>query len=247
MLFDTIVDFKNLKDNCFDFTEMLNVQGWNTFFKRFTDPVYPVLVRHFWVHANAEKETITSYVMNRKIVITKKSIEDLIGHDGKGKRVHSATITAKRDADISPVISKEETNFADEKGPSAKDLTRNLRVWFKIILGCINHRTSTNSSDNINIRQKIVLFLLEKGVKLGLPSFLFKFIRDSIRESRTGGSSKKAMSKFIPNGILISDILVESGLVDDLLVSGLIEELVKDAGKVLWGENLKSVGLISRF
>lgn len=168
VLCETIVDFKNLKDNDFDFTETLNVQGWNTFFERLTCPIYIVLVKQFWVHATAERETITSYFMNRKIFITEKSIADLIGHDGKGKRVHSATITAKRDDDISPVIFKEETNFADEKGPSVKDLIRNLRVWFKIILGCINHRPNTNSSDYINTRQKVKLFLLEKGVNLGL-------------------------------------------------------------------------------
>lgn len=185
--------------------------------------------------------------MNRKIVFTENSITNLIGHDGKGKRVHSASITAKKDADISPVIFKEGTNFVDEKGPRAKDLTNNLRVWFNIIFGCINHRTSTNSSDYINTRQKIILFLLETGVKLGLASLLFKFIRNSIRESRTGGSSKKTRSKFIPNGRLISDILVESGVVDDLLVSGLTKELVKDIRKVLWGKNLKSIGLISKF
>lgn len=92
-----------------------------------------------------------------------------------------------------------------------------------------------------------MLFLLEKGVKLGLPSVLFKFMGDSIRESRTGGSFKKSKSKFIPSGRLIYDIIVESGLVDDLLVSGLTEELVKDAGKVFWGKNLKIMGLISRF
>lgn len=61
MLCETIVDFKNLKDNGFDFTETLNVQGWNTLFERLTSPVYPVLVKQFWVHATAEKETITSY------------------------------------------------------------------------------------------------------------------------------------------------------------------------------------------
>ncbi|KAI5447230.1 hypothetical protein KIW84_014906 [Lathyrus oleraceus] len=184
--------------------------------------------------------------MNRKIVITEKSIAYLIGHDGKGKRVHSATITAKRDDDMSPVIFKEGTNFADEKGPSAKDLTSNLRVWFKVIMGCINHRPSKNSSDYINTSENHVISS-RKGVKLGLPSLLFKFIRNSIRESRNGRSSKKARSKFIPNGRLISDILVESGLVNDLLVSGLIEELVKDDGKVSWGKNLKSIGLISKF
>ena len=155
------------------------------------------------MQATAEKETITPYVMNRKIVITEKSIADLISHDGKGKRIHSAKITAKREVVISPVIFKEETNFEDDKGPSAKDLTRNLRVWFKIILGCINHKPSTYSYDYINTCQKFMLFFLEKGVKLRLPSIMFKFVRDSIRESRTSGSSKKARSKFIPNGRLI--------------------------------------------
>lgn len=57
-------------------------------------------------------------------------------------------------------------------------------------------------------------------------------MRDSIRESIIGGYSKKNKSKFIPNGRLISDILVENGLVGDLLVSGLTDESVKDAGKI---------------
>lgn len=59
--------------------------------------------------------------MNRKIVVTEKSIADLIGHDAKGKRVHSATITAKRDVHFSPAIFKKGTNFIDEKGPGAND------------------------------------------------------------------------------------------------------------------------------
>ena len=70
------------------------------------------------------------------------------------------------------------------------------------------------------------MFFLEKGYKLALPAILFKFLRDSIRETRTGTTSKKG--RFIPNGRLISDLLVENGLVDDLLISGLTEELVKD-------------------
>lgn len=173
------------------------------------------------MRATTEKETITSYIINRKIVITEKYKVDLISHDGKWKRIHNVKINARREVVIALVIFKEETNFEDDKGLSAKDLARNLRVWFKIILGCIHHRPSTNSSDYINTCQKFMLFCLEKGVKMGLPSILFKFMRDSNRESKTGGSSKKTKSKFIPNDRLISDILMENGLVDDLLVSGL--------------------------
>lgn len=81
MLCEAIVDFKNLKENGFEFTKTLYVQGWNMFSERLTGPVYPVLVKKLWVHATVERETITSYVMNRKIVITEKSITELIGND----------------------------------------------------------------------------------------------------------------------------------------------------------------------
>lgn len=77
-----------------------------------------------------------------------------------------------------------------------------------------------------------------------LPAILFKFLRDSIRETRTGSTSKKG--RCIPNGRLISNILVENGLMDDLLISGLTKELIKDASKILWGKNFKSMGLISK-
>lgn len=119
------------------------------------------------------------------------------------------------------------------KGPSSKDLSDKLRVWSKIIMGCIHHRPSTNSSDYINTNRKFMLFFLEIGFKLELPVILFKFLRDSIRENRTGSMSKKG--RFILNGRLISDFLFENGLMDDLQVSGLTEELVKDAGKIFWG------------
>lgn len=206
--------------------------------------MYPVLVKKFWVHATIEKETITSYVMNMKIVIIEKPIVDLISHNGKGKRIHNGKINAKREAATAFIIFKDGTNL--DKGPSAKDLTNKLRVWFKIILGCIYHRPRTNSSDYVNTRHKFMLFFLERGLKLGLPSILFNFMRDSIRESWTGGSSKKNKSKFIPNGKLISDIFVENSLADDLLVSGLTDELVKDARKNFWVKNLKRMGLISK-
>lgn len=66
-----------------------------------------------------------------------------------------------------------------------------------------------------------MMFFLEKGFKLELSAIFFKFLRDSIREIRTGSTSKKG--RFIPNGRLIYDLLVENGLVGDLLVSGLTE------------------------
>lgn len=161
MLCETIVDFKNLKDNGFNFFETLEVQEWKGFFERLFGPVYPVLVKQSLVHANAEKETITSYVMNRKIIITEKSIAELILHNRKGKIIHSVKTNKKREAIIAFVIFKVGINLDNDKIPSAKDLINHPIVWFKIIMGCIHHRSSTNSSDYVNTRQKFMLFFLE--------------------------------------------------------------------------------------
>lgn len=111
-------------------------------------------------------------------------------------------------------------------------------------MGCIYHQPNTNSSNYINTNQKFIVFFLEKGFKLALPAILFKFLRDSIRETKIGSTSKKG--RLIPNGRLISNLLVENDIVDDLLVSGLTEELVNDARKICRGKNLKSRSLISK-
>lgn len=81
------------------------------------------------MHATAEKEIITSYVTNMKIVTTEKFIADLISHNGKGKRIHNSKINAKREVVIVSVIFKAGTNFEDDKSLNSKDLTDNLRVW----------------------------------------------------------------------------------------------------------------------
>lgn len=55
------------------------------------------------------------------------------------KRVYNIKTDAKKEAMVASVIFKEETKLDEGKGPSAKELTDRLRVWFKIILGCIHH------------------------------------------------------------------------------------------------------------
>lgn len=84
------------------------------------------------IHDVSTKGTISSFVMNRKIVVIEKSIIDLISHNGCGKRVYNIKIDAS-------IIFKDGTKMDKGKGPSAKDISDKLRMWFKIILGCIHH------------------------------------------------------------------------------------------------------------
>lgn len=45
----SIVNFKNLKENCFDLSEVLLFQAWETFFEILKGPTLPDLVKQFYV------------------------------------------------------------------------------------------------------------------------------------------------------------------------------------------------------
>lgn len=115
VLCETIIDFKKLKDNGFDFSEILELQGWKYFLERLTGPVYLVLVKQFWIHVVTTKDTISSFVINRKIMVTEKSIANLISHNGCGKRVYNVKTDARREVMVASVIFKERTKLDESK------------------------------------------------------------------------------------------------------------------------------------
>lgn len=128
------------------------------------------------------------------------------------------------------------------KSSKNKKLHQNLKVWIKIILGTIHHRPSSSSSDYINTDQKCILYCLHKGLKMNLPSLLFKYLRGSVRDTRNTMKPRN----YIPLGRLISDVLIESGQMDHLIPLNLMEDVTMDVRKLLNTKNLKSMGLIDR-
>lgn len=115
-------------------------------------------------------------------------------------------------------------------------------MWLKIILGTIYHRPTSNSSDYINPDQKCILYCLHKGLKLNLAALLFKYPMDSIRDTR---NNMKPIT-YIPLGRLISDVLIESDLVDHVIHHNLMEDVIVDIGRPLNSRNLKSMGIIEK-
>lgn len=79
-------------------------------------------------------------------------------------------------------------------------------------------------------------------MKLNLPFLLLKYLRDSIRDTRNNMKPRN----YIPLGRLISNVLVENGLVDHLISLNLMECVTVDVGKPHNGRNLKSMGLIDK-
>jgi hypothetical protein len=140
------------------------------------------------------------------------------------------------------------TDFNPAKSPSEykpKTLKPNLRIWHIILLACINPRPLTFSSDYINANQKCLLYHLQNKDKLCLPAILFLYLRESIQKSRTTANESKKIITYIPFGRLISDILVENGLVKFLREEAKYPvDLVASVGDTLTAKNLKNMGII---
>ena len=81
VLCELIMDFVSMKENDYDLTPDVEFQGWKKYFNRLLGPIFPRLVKEFWIHATASDHHVTSFVMRKKIVISEDLIVHLIGHD----------------------------------------------------------------------------------------------------------------------------------------------------------------------
>lgn len=157
-----------------------------------------------------------------------------------GRRIYNINPKAKyMSQEIIPTIFSQNPEGRTSKN---QELHQNSRVWLKIILGYIHPCPSSSSSDYVNTYKKCILYCLHKGLKLNLPYLLFKYLRDSVRDTRSNMKPRN----YIPLGRLILDVLIESGLVDHLISLNLMEDIIMDVGKPLNGRNLKSMGLIDK-
>src|ERR1044072_322202 len=73
------VDFNNINSNGFDLREEMIFQGWENYFARLHGPVYEKLVKEFWRQAVWDKYHVVSYVLDKKIIITERTIAHLMG------------------------------------------------------------------------------------------------------------------------------------------------------------------------
>lgn len=204
-----MVDFENLKDNGFDLLDAVKIQGWEKFFYRLQGHVLFHLVREFWTHAKISIFQLTSFILGKKIVITKKLISKLIRHDGSGKRCYQVVERKFDLIEISKVIFTSGIH-----SNNIKDLQPNLRIWAKFLLGCTHHGKPTNFADYINGDQQYALYYIATEKKVNLHSLLFQYLRDMVKG--TGDRSNKKRN-WIPLGRLISDMLMESKLIDSLI------------------------------
>src|ERR1044072_5711743 len=112
---------------------------------------------------------------------------------------------------------------------------------------CIHPRPLNNSPDYINLYQRCLVYGIIKRQKICLPYFLFHYLKDCIHKSRTTADETKLPKIFyIPFGRLISDILTENGLVDDLRKTMFLDYLSESVGEDFIAYNLRKIQLIEK-
>ncbi|MEX5523362.1 hypothetical protein, partial [Bacillus cereus] len=74
-------DLDNIAANGFDLRPEVKAQGWEEYFNRLRGPVYIKLVKEFWKHADCDDNQVVSYIAGRRIIVTEKSIVDLLGEN----------------------------------------------------------------------------------------------------------------------------------------------------------------------
>src|SRR4051812_19525139 len=177
VLCELMVDFDNIEEHLFHLKEDIIFQGWTSLFAEFCGPVYPDLVKEFWVHAVVAPKSILSFVHGKFVVVT----EDILRMMFDLRNAEGAFEIDQR-ADWQDVLSTLYTNA--NKTKSVKDMRHLYKIWTKILLGCIYHRKSTHVADFVNNEQKYILYCIAKKKKVDVIYIIFNHLWDAVKNSR---------------------------------------------------------------
>ncbi|KAI5405717.1 hypothetical protein KIW84_052469 [Lathyrus oleraceus] len=92
-------------------------------------PVFPHLVREFWIHAKTFTCQVASFVFGKNIVINGKLIAKLIDNDGSGTRCELMGEKRPDQVEMAKAISTTRSH-----ANKVKNLHFDLRIWARILL-----------------------------------------------------------------------------------------------------------------
>src|SRR4051812_20901058 len=235
VLCELMVDFDNIEEHQFHLKEDMMFQGWTSLFAEFCGPVYPDLVKEFWVHAVVAPKSILSFVHGKFVVVTENILRmmfDLRNPEG--------AFEIDKRAEWKDVLSTLYMDINETK--NVKDMKDLYKIWTKILLGCFYHRKGTHASDFVNNEQKYILYCIATQKKVDAIYIIFNHMWKAVKESRNAFREKSFT--IIPFGRIISNLLVHSKIVEDLESEGIIKDLVVTSGACLNAFTLKKMKVI---
>src|SRR3954467_12087171 len=230
-----MVDFDSIEEHEFHLKEDIIFQGWTSLFAEFCGPVYPDLVKEFWVHAIVAPKSILSFVHGKFVVVTENILRmmfDLRNLEG--------AFEIDQRADWEVVLS---TLYTDvNKTKNVKDMRDLYKIWTKILLGCFYHKKGTHATDFINNEQKYIMYCIATKKKVDVIYLIFNHMWNAVRGSRNAFRVKNCT--IIPFGRIITNLLVHSKVVENLETEGTIKDLAVTTGSCLNALTLRKMKVI---
>src|SRR3954465_6151319 len=168
VLCESAVDINNLKANGFQCDARIFEQGWSKYLDRLVGPIYPELVKDFWVRATVTPTAIISFVLGHEVVITEKLIRKLYSLDDE----EGWSGLQPNTVDWTPVEKQISTVFGIDSHNTGT-LRPFYKAWAEIILGSLHHRKRMLSSSYISPTHKYTLFCIGKKIEINISHILF--------------------------------------------------------------------------
>src|SRR4051812_41500137 len=169
VLCESAVDFNNLRANGFLCDVRILEQGWSKYLDRLVGPIYPELLKDFWVHATVTSTAIISFVLGHEVVITEKLIRRLYNlndEEGWAGLQHATVDWSKVEQQISVAFGIDSHNTGT--------LRPFYQVWAEIILGSLHHRKKMLSSSYISQDHKYTLSCIGRKIEINISHILFE-------------------------------------------------------------------------
>src|SRR3954469_1436283 len=166
---ELMVDFDSLEEHNFRLKEDIIFQGWASLFSEFCGPVYPDLIKEFWVHAVVAPKSILSFVHGKFVVVTEnipRMMFDLKNPEG--------AFEIDQRVDWDDVLSTLYTDIKETK--RVRDMRDLYKIWTKILLGYFYHRKGTHAADFVNNEQKYILYCIATQKKVDVIYIIFNHL-----------------------------------------------------------------------
>ncbi|XP_058741263.1 uncharacterized protein LOC131613627 [Vicia villosa] len=237
---EMMVDFDNLEAHDIHLKDAMTFQGWQAFFYGLCGPVYLDMVKEFWVHATVMPKAILSIVHGERISITRNLLRKLFGLE----TVEGVSEAVPGRTDWEAVYG--EIYQDGKESTEIKTMKPSYRILSKILLGCIYHRKATASSNYVSKNQQYILYCIDNQEKVDLPFIIFNHMWHHVKESSDEARKKNPKYKrnIIPFGKIISDLLVQTKIVEDLEKAGIVKDPYTVIGSSMNARTLKKMGLI---
>ncbi|PNY02011.1 envelope-like protein, partial [Trifolium pratense] len=235
-LSEKMVDFDSLQANGFDVKKYFSTQGWDKYFDMLNGPIYPDLLKKFWMKAKvfdkfeAQKEERAAIERDPSLKGKTRKEMGLLEFTGTQIRsnicglnmafspIHFNALLGLPNSGIELDVFEKDTRYRDDllhlictdlklKG-KVKGLTDECRVLFKIILAAISPRVG--GTDTISWTHRHLLYFLLKGKKVNLGEYFFERICEAIFSSK----SQRKTTIVYPR--LLSDLLYQGHVVQNL-------------------------------